>query len=555
MGHGPTRKRVEELANLQAVEDDTEPLRLEVREPRPIEKMVPVDPFAEEDIDIYRNLAGLHSNFRRNHLSKAAVNRNNTAVTRVNLDQAMGMTGYGIFDVVQPPYNLEELAMLFDQSGTNHGAILAKVANIVGLGYDFELSSESIQRLEEITDDKAKRRAQRRLERLKNEMEDWLESLNPDETFTGILEKVYTDVESTGNGYIEVGRTVTGEIGYMGHIPSPSIRIRRKRDGFVQIDGVKATFFRNFQDTTSTNPVGADSRPNEIIHIKKYSPRNSYYGVPDTVSVATPIVGNELAAKYNMEYFENKAVPRYIITVKGANLSPQSEDRLFRFLQTGLKGQNHRTLLIPLPGDTVNNKVEFNMEAIEADSQEGSFHQYGADNLDAILIGHQVPRSKVGGTTAGASAASLAEDRTFKEQVCRPAQRRLEKVLNRIIKEQTVSVELKLNELTLTDELTQAKIDQIYLLTNVLVPNEARARMHLPLREDGDEPFALNGKQQMEAQKEQLEMKNKQAEMLAEQKAQIAGTRARDKERSANTADDTTTTSGRAPKGSGRQQR
>ena len=39
------------------------------------------------------------------------------------------------------------------------------------------------------------------------------------------------------------------------------------------------------------------------------------------------------------------------ITVKGAKLSADAEDRLFRFFQTGLKNQNHRTLYIPLPGD------------------------------------------------------------------------------------------------------------------------------------------------------------------------------------------------------------
>jgi capsid portal protein len=47
--------------------------------------------------------------------------------------------------------------------------------------------------------------------------------------------KFYTDVQATGNGYLEIGRKVTGEIGYIGHIPSATIRVRRLRDGFVQI--------------------------------------------------------------------------------------------------------------------------------------------------------------------------------------------------------------------------------------------------------------------------------------------------------------------------------
>jgi capsid portal protein len=45
--------------------------------------------------------------------------------------------------------------------------------------------------------------------------------------------KVYTDLQATGNGFLEIGRTVTGEIGYVGHIPATTVRVRRLRDGFV----------------------------------------------------------------------------------------------------------------------------------------------------------------------------------------------------------------------------------------------------------------------------------------------------------------------------------
>jgi hypothetical protein len=83
------------------------------------------------------------------------------------------------------------------------------------------------------------------------------------------------------------------------------------------------------------------------------------------------LVGDQLAAQYNIDYFQNKAVPRYIVTLKGARLSADAEDKLFRFLQTGLKSQSHRTLYIPLPGDSDGNKVEFKMEPIENGSPGG----------------------------------------------------------------------------------------------------------------------------------------------------------------------------------------
>ena len=44
------------------------------------------------------------------------------------------VTAYGLYDVVVPPYNLDELAWFYENSFANHAAINAKVSNIVGLG-------------------------------------------------------------------------------------------------------------------------------------------------------------------------------------------------------------------------------------------------------------------------------------------------------------------------------------------------------------------------------------------------------------------------------------
>ena len=162
---------------------------------------------------------------------------------------------------------------------------------------------------------------------------------------------------------------------------------------------------------------------------------------------------------------------------------------MFRFLQTGLKGQNHRTLYIPLPGDSDTNKVEFKMEPIENGVQEGSFEKYRKQNRDDILVAHQVPLSKLGGSDSAAIAAALAQDRTFKEQVARPAQRNLEKMVNKIIREKTDVVDFKFNELTLTDEIAQSQILERYIKTQIMVPNEAREVLGLPQRQGGDEPY------------------------------------------------------------------
>jgi PBSX family phage portal protein len=504
------------------------------------------DPF-KKSWDELKNLDGLDTNFKRRATRLVKAEYSDAYMDSANAIQSgtgdakskainpgvVYRNAYGLFDVITPPYDLYELSSYYDTSFANHAAIDAKVENIVGLGYDFVVSDKTMLKLEASDNPEAVGRARKRIERLKIQLRDWLENLNQDESFTSIMEKVDTDFYATGNAYIEIGRTVSGEIGYVGHIPSTTMRVRRLHDGFVQIVGNKVTYFRNF-GATNQNPITTDGRPNEIIHIKEYSPLNTFYGVPDVIAAMPSLLGDMLASQYNIDYFQNKAVPRYVVTLKGAQLSTESEDRLFRFLQTGLKGQNHRTLYIPLPGDSDTNKVDFKMEAIESGVQEGSFSAYRKQNRDDILVAHQVPLSKLGGSESSAIAASLAQDRTFKEQVARPAQRNLEKILNKIIREKTDILEFKFNELTLTDEVAQSQILERLVRNKIMVPNEAREVLNLPQMEGGDEPVELT------------------ARGAADAAANTRQGRNRDAERTANNSDSTSTTSGRNPKGEGR---
>jgi PBSX family phage portal protein len=503
------------------------------------------DDFKQDAEDILQ-LNGLSQNFKRSarrKLSKALTTTNGEIVQADNNvyagDDATSKQiipdryGYGVFDVVEPQYNLAALAKIYEISAPNYAAINAKVANIVGLGYDLLPTLDVIQRIEEINDPDQLARARRKIAREKQKTIEWLESRNDDDTFTMTLIKAYIDAESTGNGYIEIGRKVNGEIGYIGHIPASTMRVRRLRDGFVQIVSGKAVFFRNFEGTEK-NPITTDQRPNEIIHIKNYTPTNTYYGLPAIVAAKNAMAGNEFASRFNLEYFENKAVPRYIFWLKGAKMSRAAEERLFEFFQGNLRGQSHRTAIIPIPGDTPDNKVEMKMEPVETNIQDSSFNNYKKMNKDEILMAHRVPASKVGATEGIGLAAARESDRTFKEQVCRPAQDSLEKKINKIIAEKTDIFKFEFNELTLTDEETQSKIDERYLRMRVIVPNEVRERLGKSSLPNGDEPVILTGPQ------------------AAEQNAQASGNRLRDQERSANQSD--AAGLGRATQGDGRQQ-
>ena len=522
------------------------------------------DPFSLSGDDLSR-LTGISHNFRRKmnrEIQKAATsasgNAGNTSLNSNFGNMAMGsaplanpskgkddaqskklepveVTAYALFNVVVPTYNLDYLAKVYEINSSHFAAVQSKISNVVGLGYDLLETPKVTAKFDEIPDENITQiqNFRRKVSRSKQQLFDLIDTLNNDDSLLETLKRVYLDYEVTGNGYIEIGRTATGAIGYVGHIPSTTMRIRRKRDGFVQIVNYRTMFFRNFGDKETPDQIGDDPTPNEVIHLKKYTPTSFYYGIPDVIPATNAIAGDQFASKFNIDYFENKAVPRYIITVKGAKLNADSERKLLEFFQTGLKGSNHRTLYIPLPADEGNSKVEFKMDPVEAGVQDSSFHQYRQDNKLEILMAHRVPLTKVS-IMPGISLANARDaDKTFREQVTRPIQEDIEYKVNKIIAEFTDMFELKFNELTLTDEDTQSKIDERYLRMKVITPNDVRIRKGMVPMDGGDVPVELTSQQN------------------AEVNAQTTRNRRRDQERSANSPD--LSGEGRNAKGDGRQ--
>jgi PBSX family phage portal protein len=492
------------------------------------------DPFTATWEDI-KKAEGLSPNFRRqvNRIQKSFTGIEDAKSKKLD---PLDLTGYSLFQIVQPPYNILYLAQLYDISPYHHSAVNAKAANVIGLGYKFDETWDTKQKVEDSMNKspKALDKLRSKLEQLKEELRNHLESMNSDDSFTETMKKIFIDLESTGNAYMEIGRTAKGKIGYVGHIPSTTMRIRRHRDGFVQVVYNRYTFFRNFGDIATPDQIGTDPQPNEVIHFKVFTPSNTYYGVPDILSAKNAVAGDEFAQRFNLDYFENKAVPRYIITVKGAKLTAESERKLLEFFQTGLKGRNHRTLYIPLPSDGDQGRVEFNMQPIEAGIQDSSFNNYAIENRDRILISHRVPVSKIGMPQGVSLANAKDADKTFKEQVCRPRQEELEFKINLIVREFTDAFVLRFNELALTDEETQSRIDDRYLKDQVILPNEVRARKGLPPISSGDQVLVLNPKQASDAVSD------------------ASGNKTRDQNRTINAPDKMGT--GRNPKGDGPQE-
>jgi PBSX family phage portal protein len=404
------------------------------------------------------------------------------------------LDGYSLYDVVTPPYDLDTLAGLYDQSAIHNSAINARAMNTVGLGYEFVETTKARRRIEKTQGDVEKlSRVRKGLQDEKERLDDIFENLNDEETFLETMVRVWLDVMTVGNGYLEIGRNVDGSVGYIGHVPATLVRVRRKRDGYVQIaksNKISAVYFRNFQDLETEDPLNLDANPNELIHFKIYSPNNSYYGIPPAVSAAAAIVGDKYAKEYNIDYFENKAIPRYAIILKGAKLSAKSKQELVNYFRNEVKGRNHGTLVIPIPS-SIGSDADIKFEKLEAGIQDASFDKFRKSNRDEILVANRVPAPKVGVYDNANLAVSRDADKTFKTQVIGPDQAVIEKKINKIIAEFTDLLTLKFKRIDLVDDEMQSRIYDRYLRTEIITPNEVRGHLGYPERSDGDEvlPF------------------------------------------------------------------
>lgn len=497
------------------------------------------DPFdvPASEIRKYKDKNGqlaLNKNFIRRtdrKLQKDFSGKNGAHSKQINIEAIMG---YTYLECILPPYNMSWLAKLYDISPAHHAAVNAKVESVFGLGYDWIESPKTELTRSAIRTDGGFNKLETTLAKEKFNIQTWLETTNQEDCFEETMQKIGKDYETTGNGYMEIGRDNKGNIAYIGHVPSTYIRVRKDRDGFVQIFSNNIVFFRNFGDK-APNVVTDDTNPNELIHFKKYSPVHMYYGVPDVISAKNPLAGNEFANRYNLDFFENKAVPRHVIISKGVDLTSNSKNKLVQFFEAGLRGQHHRSIYIPLPaGDQVS--LEF--KSIEEGAADFSFGNYRKANNEEIFMAHRVPPTRAGVFDANVALAAAQEaDKVFKESYSSPEQAIFEKKVKKVFSEITDMFIFTLNELSLTDANTQSQMDERDIRNQIKVPDEVRATRSMGKRPDGkgNEPFSPS------------------AQKAADLKATATKTRKRDANRSANRSDDINNATGRSPKGTGRR--
>ena len=392
----------------------------------------------------------------------------------------------------EPPYNLDALAHFLEISTWHYRAVKAKAISTAGLGYDFVVP-EGVKE----PDPEHKRRLKGFFDRPNDEM-----------TWGEILENVLTDFEALGNGYFEVvrNRFGQGEPKAIHHVPSVTMRVRKDKKGFIQKRGMKTVYFRNFgtdpKDADSFDPrdrdkpIGKRRLLNEVIHLKNYHPRSSYYGLPDFLPALRALIGNKKAGDFNIQFFENNAVPQYAIIVKGGELAKGTRQRVEEYFREHIRGNAHKTLIIEIPQEE-NEKVELEIKPLSVEIKDASFRMFRADNAEEIRVAHGVPGRLLGLTEKGGlggAGEGTTQQEIFKYHVIEPKQTRLEYRINNFLIKRGFGFtdwELRFKEIDVTDEEKVAEIVNKLVRLGVVTINEGRRAMgQKPLKHPGaDIPF------------------------------------------------------------------
>jgi capsid portal protein len=164
------------------------------------------------------------------------------------------------------------------------------------------------------------------------------------------------------------------------------------------------------------------------------------------------------------------------IICEGGQMSQALIQEIRRFMESEIKGQAHKTLVLEVP----NNGTKLRLEPLgSAQSEDAGFLDYRRANRDEILMVHRVPPSKITIVENANLANSRDQDKTFREQVVRPEQRRIEFRINRLLREQMgiAGWQFRFREMDLSEELQQAEIARIYTEIGVWTPEEVRAQL------------------------------------------------------------------------------
>ena len=409
------------------------------------------------------------------------------------------LVDYSADKIIEPPYNFSNLVDLLDQDTTHARCIYAKAADLAGNGW-------------QIVKDKNHKKTYKRDALIAKNF--FLNS--SDMGFMDTCRNTSLDFWITGNGYMEMKRSLDGYPAKLSHLDSTGIYIREDDLGYAKItDSGDNRYYMKYGsmikrdknrivDRTFIDPktgeiddkLGIQNSATELMHFKLYRPKSKFYGIPDYISGIRHLLGNKNASNYNLQFFENNAVPQYAILVMGGRLDNDLSALIEHYFKSDIKGNSHKTLVLSVPYKD----VEIKFVPLSVEMKDQSFADYKKDNRNDILVAHGVPPMRVGiiETAQLGSGSGESQAENYKRTIIEPSQAVFENILTRLILQREFGIFgwlFAFDDIDFRDKDALSKIAAVYLEKGAITLNEVRTE-YLgvePYKKGGDKAFIIAG--------------------------------------------------------------
>jgi len=406
---------------------------------------------------------------------------------------------------IQPPFYPPQMARLLEVNPTHAKCCFSKSRNVAGYGLEVVPHPD--------VDDPDESQRQVAEDFWFAGESDWQVGPVASERSTAadVLEMAWTDYEAIGWLSIELLTATDGTPTGLAWVPAMTIRRRRDEPGYVQLRRARLQYFGNAGDRYGDDRTFVDSETgesgrsvpnpaNELIFKRNHSPLYTHYGAPDIVPAIPTVQGDDAAREFNIDFFENNAVPRMAVIVEGGELTEGARKDIHDLLH-GMKEEDHRTIVLEaeklleetdqIQMDDDADDLKIRVEPLTVGiNEDASFQDFRDRNEHEILKTHDVPPIEAGQIKSGAfSTDAEAQRKGYIETVIQPKQEAFAELLY-----ETVHDALGVTDYTIEfqtrgvdSRLTDANVAQTRISASrgSMKVNEAREELGLePLEDD-----------------------------------------------------------------------
>lgn len=248
-------------------------------------------------------------------------------------------------------------------------------------------------------------------------------------TLQEILTAALEDYKNFGDGFIEVVRSLGGEVAEIYHMRAYNVyvKISGGKKYYIQKKGHREKWFK---------PFGAkygEGMP-EVLNLRNYNPFNDYYGFPENYPATADMVLDRYGTEYNIKKFQNNLMIQFMIICEGGEINSDGLAKITEFLRANYKGIKNAGKVLYLNSDSPDVKIR--IEKLDSKVQDASFQKLHEKARDNTIVSHGILGRLVGIVTSGSMGGggeAAAQFTIFIETMIRPEQNKLSKKLQPLL--------------------------------------------------------------------------------------------------------------------------